>query len=180
MSMLGITLLNEIVNNQHCVEADQILNHLKDEVIQALRQKGSSETASDGMDMALCVFDPDSFKLQFAGGYNPLMLIRNGELVKYQADPMPIGIGSIPNQKFTRHEINILEGDQIYLYSDGYEDQFGGDHDKKFSRQRFRQLLQDIHTLSMQEQKSHLEKSLDEWMNGREQIDDITVMGIRF
>ena len=180
MSMLGITLLNEIVNNQHCVEADQILNKLKHEVIHALRQKGTSESASDGMDMALCVFDPKESKLQYAGGFNPLMQIRNGELIKYPADPMPIGIGAIKDREFTKHEFNVHKGDQIYLYSDGYEDQFGGEKDKKFSRQRFRKLLLDIHRLPMQDQKIRLENRLDDWMNGREQIDDITVLGIRF
>ncbi len=180
MSMLGITMLNEIVNNQNCVEADQILNKLKNEIILALRQKGTSESTSDGMDMALCVYDPSTLKLQYAGGFNPLVMIRNGELIRYRADPMPIGIGAISGKDFTKHELGIEKDDQIYLYSDGYEDQFGGEKDKKFSRRRFRELLMDIQSLSMNEQKAELEKRLDGWMDGREQIDDITVMGIRF
>ena len=180
MSMLGITLLNEIVNNQHCVEADQILNKLKQEIITALRQKGTSESASDGMDMALCVFDPSDSKLQYAGGFNPLLLVREGAIELFKADPMPIGIGAISGKDFTRHDLKILKGDVVYLFSDGYEDQFGGEKDKKFSRKRFRNLLLDIHARSMAEQKKSLEKTLDQWMDGREQIDDITVMGIRF
>jgi len=108
------------------------------------------------------------------------MQIRNGELIKYPADPMPVGIGAIKDREFTKHEFGVHKGDQIYLYSDGFEDQFGGEKDKKFSRQRFRKLLLDIHRLSMQDQKIRLENRLDDWMNGREQIDDITVLGIRF
>jgi len=180
MSMLGITLLNELVNTQGMVVADQILNKLKNEVIQALRHEGTGESASDGMDMALCVYDPGNSMLQYAGGFNPLVLIRNGELQLYKADPMPIGIGAISVRKFTRHDIKIMKGDVIYLYTDGYEDQFGGEKDKKYSRKRFRNLLLEIHTRSTTDQKKILEKTLDQWMDGREQIDDITVMGIRF
>jgi len=180
MSMLGITLLNEIVNNQHCMESHQILNRLKNEIITALRQEGSSDSTSDGMDMAICVYDPSTSTLQYAGGFNPLVLIRNGELKRYEPDPMPIGIGALTGREFTRNDLDIIQGDQIYLYSDGFEDQFGGEKDKKFSRKRFRELLLDIHTLPEQEQKMKLEKTLEDWMDGRDQIDDITVMGIRF
>jgi len=180
MSMLGITLLNELVNTQGILHADEILNRLKSEIIQALRQKGTSESASDGMDMALCVYDPENSLLQYAGGFNPLLLVRDGAIELFKADPMPIGIGAITGKDFTRHDLKILKGDVIYLFSDGYEDQFGGELDKKFSRKRFRNLLLDIHAGSMAEQQESLEKTLDRWMDGREQIDDITVMGIRF
>jgi serine phosphatase RsbU (regulator of sigma subunit)/sugar lactone lactonase YvrE len=180
MSMLGITLLNELVNTQGLVEADQILNRLKGEIIQALRQEGDSESSSDGMDMALCVYDPQQSTLQYAGGFNPLVLVRDGALEIFKADPMPIGIGAIQERVFTKHEIEIRKGDVIYLYSDGYEDQFGGEKDKKFSRKRFRNLLLEIHGKSMEDQLASLEETLDKWMDGREQIDDITVMGIRF
>ena len=118
--------------------------------------------------------------LQFSGGFSPLVHIQNGELRIVKADPMPIGIGAIVGKDFTSQEIKILKGDVVYLYSDGYEDQFGGENDRKFSRKQFRELLADIHTQPMAEQKSTLEKVLDEWIDGREQIDDITVMGIRF
>jgi serine phosphatase RsbU (regulator of sigma subunit) len=93
---------------------------------------------------------------------------------------MPVGIGAIDGRDFTRHEMEIREGDVIYLYSDGYEDQFGGENNKKFSRHRFRELLLEIHELKMTEQKRALQISLEDWMNGHEQVDDITVMGIRF
>jgi serine phosphatase RsbU (regulator of sigma subunit) len=162
------------------VEADEILNRLKNEIIRALRQKEGSDSASDGMDMAMCVFDPSSSKLQYAGGFNPLVLIRDGELIRYQADPMPIGIGAISGRDFTMHELEIQKGDQIYLYSDGYEDQFGGEKDSKFSRKRFRELLMEIHKLPLDDQKARMEERLDEWMDGYEQIDDIMILGIRF
>jgi serine phosphatase RsbU (regulator of sigma subunit)/ligand-binding sensor domain-containing protein len=180
MSMLGIALLNELVNTQGIVKSDQILNRLKHEIILALRQKGNSESATDGMDMALIVFDPATSRLQYSGGFNPMVRIRNGALELFRADPMPIGIGAVTGKDFTRHEMKARKGDLIYLFSDGYEDQFGGEADKKFSRKSFRKLLLDIHTKPMADQKMVLEETLDRWMDGRDQIDDITVMGIRF
>ena len=180
MSMLGITLLNELVNTQGVLASDQILNKLKQEIITALRQKGNSESASDGMDMALCVYDPSASLLQYSGGFNPLVLIKDGEIRLFRADPMPIGIGAITGKDFTRHDVKVRKGDVVYLYSDGYEDQFGGEKDKKFSRKRFRDLLLSVCTEPMAQQKKTLERTLDSWMDGRSQIDDITVMGIRF
>jgi len=180
MSMLGITLLNELVNNQGITDADLILNRLKQEIIDALRQKGTGESSSDGMDMALIVYDPASSMLQYSGGFSPLVHISNSNLRLIKGDPMPIGIGTITGKDFTSQEIKIHKGDVVYLYSDGYEDQFGGEEDRKFSRKRFRELLADIHVLPMAEQRSTLEQVMDDWMSGREQIDDITVMGIRF
>lgn len=180
MSMLGITLLNEQLNVHGIEESHKILTNLKRELINALRQQDNKDSTSDGMDMALCVYDPDCSKLQYSGGFSPLALIRNGEIEIIKADPMPVGIGAIVGKEFTKHEIEVGKGDLIYLYTDGYEDQFGGEGDKKFSRKRFRELLLSIHSLPMSDQKSALEKRLDEWMDGREQIDDITVMGIRF
>jgi serine phosphatase RsbU (regulator of sigma subunit) len=132
------------------------------------------------MDMALCVYDPEQSVLQYSGAFNPLVLIRDEVLQMFKADPMPVGIGAITGKEFTRHEIKIQKGDVIYLYSDGFEDQFGGEKDKKFSRRRFRELLLEIHGLNMPEQKRVLQSSLEEWMNGREQVDDVTVLGIRF
>jgi len=180
MSMLGITLLNDLVNNRDILEADTLLNMLKNEIIQALRQKGKVDSANDGMDMALCVFDPERSILQYSGAFNPMVLVRDQELQMIKADPMPVGIGAITGREFTRHEMEIRKGDVIYLYSDGFEDQFGGEKDKKFSRKRFRELLLEINELNMPEQKRTLLRSLEDWMNGGEQVDDITVMGIRF
>ena len=180
MSMLGITLLNEIVNTQGIIESDEILNKLKLEIIDALRQKDNVDSTPDSMDMALIVYDPSSSSLQYSGGFSPLVLIRNGEFEMIKADPMPVGIDALAERDFTKHELEIKKGDQIYLYSDGYEDQFGGAEDKKFSRKRFRELLEDIHMLPLEDQKIRLEIKLEVWMDGRDQIDDVTVLGIRF
>ena len=128
----------------------------------------------------MCIYDPERSVLQYSGAFNPLILIRDQVIEMVKPDPMPVGIGAITGREFTRHEMEIRKGDVIYLYSDGFEDQFGGEKDKKFSRRRFRELLLEVHELKMTEQKRVLQGSLKDWMNGREQVDDITVMGIRF
>lgn len=181
MSMLGITFLNEIVNNSGITQANEILYHLRENVIIALRQTSKEETISDGMDIALCVIDHKKNQLQFSGAFNPLLLIRNKEVQLFKGDYIPIGM-SFQKEKvgsFTLHEIDIKKGDIIYMFSDGYADQFGGQNGKKFSGKKFRELLLSIHEKSMYEQKNILEKTMENWMKKTEQIDDITIMGIR-
>ena len=181
MSMLGITFLNEIVNNLGITQANEILYHLRENVIIALRQTSIEETAHDGMDMTLCVIDHKKNQLQFSGAFNPLLLIRNKEIQLYKGDNIPIGISYHKEIEgsFTLNEIDIQKGDIIYMFSDGYADQFGGEKEKKFSSKRLRELLLNIHAKSMLEQKSILEKTMENWMKESEQIDDITIMGIR-
>jgi serine phosphatase RsbU (regulator of sigma subunit) len=180
MSMLGITMLNELVHSTGITEASEILNHLKNDIIRALRQDEAEIIAGDGMDMTLCVYDPATSVLQYAGAFNPLVIFSGGEMQVIDADPMPVGLGAIREKKFNLHEIKIREGDVIYLFTDGYADQFGGEKGKKFSRRRFLNMLQEIHKLPMNTQKQRLTKSLKDWMKKEQQIDDITVMGIRF
>ena len=180
MSMLGITMLNELVHSMGITEPNEILNQLKNDIIKALRQDETEVIAGDGMDMTLCVYDPVTSVLQYAGAFNPLVIISNGKMQLIDADPMPVGLGAIREKKFNLHEIKIREGDVIYLFSDGYADQFGGERSKKFSRRRFLAMLQEIHTLPMNTQKQRLTKTLKAWMKKEQQIDDITVMGIRF
>ena len=106
-------------------------------------------------------------------------LIRDGECLIYKADKMPIGIHDLADQSFTKHDIDLKKGDQIYTFSDGYVDQFGGPHGKKFMSKNFRELLLKIHTKSMEEQKQILQDTLDDWMEFTDQIDDVIVMGVR-
>ena len=181
MSMLGITFLNEIVNNLGITQSNEILYHLRENIIIALRQTSLEETAHDGIDLALCVIDHKKNQLQFSGAFNPLLLIRNKEVQLFRGDNIPIGISYKDELEgsFTLNEIDIQKGDVIYMFSDGYADQFGGQNGKKFSNKRLHELLVNIHTKSMHEQKSILEKTIENWMKETEQIDDITIMGIR-
>jgi serine phosphatase RsbU (regulator of sigma subunit) len=194
MSMLGTTLLNEIINKEHITHPGVILNRLRKEVIDSLKQKGERGEQKDGMDIALCTLDTDKMKLQFAGANNPLYLIRRsnleeaGELrnelsgdhrlYEIKGDLMPIGIYD-RMEDFTVHEIDIFKGDSVYLFSDGFPDQFGGPDRKKFGYKQFREQLLRNSFATMTEQNIFLEQALNEWMGINSQIDDILVIGFR-
>jgi serine phosphatase RsbU (regulator of sigma subunit) len=177
MSMLGVAFLNEIVNKDKVTSPDVILNLLRKKVIQALQQHGLSGEARDGMDIAIVSINTEEKKLEFAGAYNPLVMIRNGEIFETAGDKMPIGIYENMDP-FTCHEITIERGDLFYMSSDGYEDQFGGPDGKKFKAKNFKQLLLEIHKNPMQMQKDILEKNFDDWKGDLDQIDDVVVVGL--
>ncbi len=179
MSMLGMSLLNEIMNKDRIFEAHRILNKLRDYIKLMLGQTGKTDEAKDGMDMALVVIDLEKRIMQYAGAYNPLILIRDGKLIEYKGDKMPIGIQVNEKESFTNHVIEIREDDRFYIFSDGYADQFGGPDGAKFKTRPFKNLLLKIHQLPMDEQKRILEQTLLDWKGDEPQIDDILVIGIR-
>lgn len=179
MSMLGIAFLNEIVNKADKLVASEILNDLREHVKRSLRQTGKKDEAKDGMDISLCIVNKEKTELQFAGAYNPLYLMRNGELIQLKGDRMPIGIYYKEKESFTNHIIELKSGDLIYLFSDGYLDQFGGKDGKKFLVKQFQDLIVEIHQKPLNVQKQIMEDTLNNWMNGQEQIDDILVIGFK-
>lgn len=185
MSMLGISFLNEIVNKEEVLQANIILNRLRENVKRSLRQTGKENEAKDGMDLALCILDMEKMELQFAGAYNPLYLLRDGEIQKVNADRMPIGIYLREKESFANNIVKIQKGDYLYIFSDGYVDQFGGPTDDKIKSAQFKNLLLENSQKSPEEQKDALVQFLDEWMaykddTGRayKQVDDIFVIGI--
>ncbi len=179
MSMLGISILNEIASQKKLAGAGKILDTLRDHLTKTLWQTGKEEDAKDGMDMALCIIDPDNSVIQFAGAYNPLVLIRDQETIVYKGDKMPVGthFGEMP--PFSTIAVEFRKGDCIYMFSDGYADQFGGPEGKKFKSLNFRELLFEISPLSMDEQKVRLNETIENWKGINEQVDDILVIGIR-
>ncbi len=186
MSMLGSTLLNDVINSIDTLKPDLILNELRDQVILRLRQTGQASETKDGMDIGICLLNKDAMKLQYAGAYNPLYMIRNSKFTEIKADRMPIGISSKAGKPFTNHEIKLKKDDTFYLFSDGIIDQFGGENGKKFLSPRYQKLLLSIQDKIMYDQKEILENELNEWMGftGKypqkyEQVDDIIVMGIK-
>ncbi len=179
MSMLGVSFLNEIVNRHEITTASAILNQLRKDVKKTLGQEGKEGEAKDGMDLALCIVDLEKKKLQFAGAYNPLYLFRNNELIEIKADRMPIGIYIKEKESFTNHEVDLQKGDVFYIFSDGYQDQFGGEDGSKFKTKNFKILLSEIHTKPMLEQREILNKTIDQWRGKWEQVDDIILMGVR-
>ncbi len=179
MSMLGVAFLNEITNRKDINEAHQILNSLREHVIKSLHQTGKEGESKDGMDIALCVIDEDRKKLQFAGAYNPLYLIRNDELIQIKADRMPIGFYFKEGIEFQSNEVELEKDDNLYIFSDGFADQFGGETGRKFMAKKFKELLVDINQKPMSEQHDILDTTVDNWRGDIEQIDDILVIGLR-
>jgi serine phosphatase RsbU (regulator of sigma subunit)/uncharacterized protein HemY len=194
MSMLGITLLNEIIKKDSVTNPAAILDRLRLEVIESLKQNGDRKEAKDGMDISLCCIDHENMKLQYAGAINPLYLIRKSGnetvgmvhdestkknmMIEIKGDPMPIGIND-DMKNFSNHEIDICKGDTFYISSDGFHDQFGGPKRKRFSYRRFREELIGTWSDNMCDQKLRLEKALHDWQGDNEQTDDILVIGFR-
>ena len=178
MSLLGLTFLNEIVNKDEILKASEILNRLRTYIINAMSHKDSQ--ARDGMDVSLIVIDRQLNMLEYAGAYNPLVIVRNGEIIEYKADKMPIGKHVGEEGSFTNHKILLQDQDMVYLFSDGFSDQFGGEKGSKYKAKPFKRLLQRISTEAMGKQEEILELELKRWMGDTEQLDDILVMGIRY
>lgn len=179
MSMLGISLLNEIsAYNEDDINPSYVLGLLREKIIFSLKQSGHSDGASDGMDISFCSLNRKTMTLDFAGAFNPLYHFRDGVLTEYKADRMPVGYHG-KQSKFTNHTVSVKKGDAIYLFSDGYYDQFGGNNDKKFSSARFRKMIQEISSLPMDEQKGVIQKRYRDWKRNEDQVDDILVVGIR-
>ena len=133
------------------------------------------------MDLALICYNRDTQTLEYAGGYNPLVMIRKGEVEEIKADRFPIGMSSIhENKKFTNHEIKVEKGDTFYIFSDGYADQFGGEDGRKLRKKTMKDILLEIQNKTMQEQGKYLEEYILEWMKNFDQIDDMVFVGRRF
>ena len=179
MSMLGITFLNEITNKKPNLSAGEILNELRVHIISSLRQTGKVGESRDGMDIALCIIDKDNKIIEYAGANNPLYLIRDNELITYKADRMPIGMHRKAKDTFTNHSIDLKKDDRIYIFSDGYVDQFGGDDGRKYLSKNFKQILLDNHQKSFSEQKRILEDNFESWKGNRKQLDDLLVIGFK-
>lgn len=180
MSMLGYAFLNEIVNRSSLKSAGEVLNELRDKVIQSLHQTGESfEESKDGMDMVLCIIDFSNQTLQYSGAFNPLYIVSNSELQIIKGDKMPISIHEKVEEPFTTHEVKFNKGDTLYMFSDGFPDQFGGIDYKKFMIKRFQRLLLDISGHSMEKQKELLDVQFEEWRGDVQQMDDVMVMGVK-
>jgi serine phosphatase RsbU (regulator of sigma subunit) len=178
MSMLGISLLKEVLWQEKELTANIVLNDLRDAIIKALHQTGRDEEAKDGMDIALCVIDPVNMSLEFSGANNPCYIVRDKKLIELKADRMPIGIHPIM-ESFTSKPSGIEKGDVIYMFSDGFKDQIGELTLKKFMASRFSELLINISIEAMNNQATLLEEAFTAWQGNMEQTDDILVAGIR-
>ena len=197
MSMLGVTLLNEQFRTHGIRQPGEILGHLRNKVKEILVQEGSVDDQLDGLDMAIAIIDPKKRECQFAGANRPLYLFRKKqalelpemipyssledddyELYSVKGDSQPIGV-HWEEQEFTNHLIKLQDHDSLYIFTDGFVDQYGGKKRKKFKTRNFKKLLLSAQDGSMENQKLLLEKTFEEWKGSNEQIDDVCVFGVR-
>ncbi len=180
VSMLGYNGLNQAVTEKNLTKPAEILHELEKYISAALKQTTHLEKVKDGMDLSLCTFHRRERTLEFAGAMNPVYIIRNGGLQTIKGDRMSIGGEQEADKKeFTNHSISLQAGDCVYVFTDGFVDQFGGHKRKKFMTRQFKDLLEKISTRSMKEQRDILESTIDKWRGELEQIDDILVIGMR-
>jgi serine phosphatase RsbU (regulator of sigma subunit) len=179
MSLVGHNALNQSVKEYGRTRPSEILADLNRMAYNALHKDRDPGMVRDGMDLALCTYDKDNGVLEYAGANSPLYLLRAGEVLQYTPDKVAVGSNELPTGSFTDHRIELQPGDVVYLFSDGYADQFGGPQGKKFMYRRFRELLQGIHQQPMEDQRTALVDAFTKWRGGHEQVDDILVIGLR-
>lgn len=184
LSMLGMAMLNEIIQNEVINNAADILNHLRERIKSTLNQTGKQFEQKDGMDMALCIFFPETKELDFAGARNPLYIIDKHKTLRViKGDRQPIGIYE-KEESFTNHHLQLKEGEMLYLFSDGLQDQFGGAKGKKLKVHKLKDLLINISQTPVDKQKQQLELYIHDWTHlgdlfVYEQVDDIVMIGMR-
>jgi serine phosphatase RsbU (regulator of sigma subunit) len=179
MSMIGIEIIEKTINDDNIEIPSKILSVLDKGLEKTFsREKNIGTIIRDGMDVGLCVIDKKRRKVVFAGAFFPLYLIRNNSLIEIKGNKIIIGMNQ-EGLSYTDHELDLMEDDMFYLFSDGYVDQFGGTEKKKFMYRRFRYLLMTIHRFPVNDQKSILEENIRTWMGSNIQVDDIMVIGFK-
>lgn len=180
MSVVGFNLLTQAVNEVGLTKPSEILQHLDAGVTKTLRQSENSKGVKDGMDLSLCSIDLNTNELQYAGAFNSLYYVVNDQLHEIKADKFPIGVnldGVVDT--YTNHTVQLKKGDCVYLFSDGYADQFGGPRGKKFKYNQLKELLLKISAKDVNDQKKQIEKAFDSWKGGLEQVDDVVIIGLK-
>lgn len=180
MSMIGVSLFNETVDKKDITQPGSILTEVRKGIMQTFRPKSEGQQHRDGMDAALCCIDKQTLKVEFAGAYNPLWIINKaGENKEVVADKQPVGVQEGQKDTFSTQTLQLEKGDTLYLFSDGYADQFGGPNGKKFKYKQFQEKLLAITHQPMAEQKKELERTFTEWKGSLEQVDDVLIIGVR-
>lgn len=179
MSVLGLSLLNEIFLKITDWNASFILSELRKLVIKSLNQTGKDIETKDGMDISLCIINTKDKKVTYSGAYQSVYFVSDGELTEYRGDKMPIGISFRSAQNFSEVEHSYKDGDLMYLTTDGYIDQFGGPMGRKFLAKQFKELLVSVYPFDFTRQAEVLDITISEWMSEYGQLDDILVLGLK-
>ena len=179
MSLVGHNGLNQAIKEHGLIRPSEVLQDLNRIAFNALHKDREQFLVRDGMDLALCAYDPDGRILEYAGANCPLYVVRDGTIIQYAPDKIPIGGFELDGRSFTDHRVQLEENDVIYIFSDGYADQFGGPRGKKFLYRRFRDLLVSVSTKPLDEQRKLLYRAFNDWRGVHEQVDDILVIGVR-
>jgi len=179
MSLLNISILNEITIEKKVTSPDLILNYAREEIISALNPEGMEVETKDGMDCVFCTYDPENMLLHFAGANNPMWIVRDNQLLEFKPDKMPVGKYNDTHKPFSLQTINLQKGDIIYTFTDGFADQFGGTNGKKFKYKQLHDLLSTISMKPLLEQKTILENAFENWKGDLEQVDDVLVIGLK-
>jgi serine phosphatase RsbU (regulator of sigma subunit) len=179
MSVIGLEIIEKSVNDDNNENPSSILAVLNKELEKTFsREKNIGTIIRDGMDIGLCVIDRKGKKVKYSGAFFPLYLFRENSLIEIKGDKLIIGMNP-DGISYSSHEFDLMNDDILYLFSDGYVDQFGGAENKKFMYRRFRHLLTTIHRFPMQDQKSIIVDNINTWMAGNAQVDDIMVIGFK-
>ena len=178
MSMIGTSLLNELIVEKKIDSTDTILNEMRNQIIKSLKQNEPG-AQKDGMDMALCKLNLAKKEVEFSGAYNPMLHISKNEIKLTRGDNQPIGLLYSDNKPFKKQTIKLDKGDMIYIFSDGFQDQFGGEKGKKYKTRKLFNFLNEISDLDVAKQHDLIKKEFNQWKSNEEQIDDVCIMGVR-
>ena len=178
MSLICSDIMYKVVYDQKITSPADALKLIDDKLVQLIR-KSSESSANDGMDIALCSYSKNDSILNYAGAHRPILIIRNGEILEYRPNKFSIGGHSTEGKHFDLNQIQVYPGDQIYLVTDGYADQFGGDKGKKFKFKNLKELILSVSEKPMLEQKMIIDETFESWKGGLEQVDDVCLIGVK-
>jgi serine phosphatase RsbU (regulator of sigma subunit) len=179
MSLIGHNGINQVVKDRGHTKPSEVLMELNRIAFQALHKDREQYLVRDGMDMAFCTLDTKSLQMEYAGANNPLYVVRKGEVLQFAPNKNAIGSMALEDGAFTDHKVQLRKDDMVYLFSDGFADQFGGPKGKKFMYRRFRDLLLAISEQPAERQRTLMQEAFNQWRGAYEQVDDILVIGMR-
>lgn len=179
VTIAGNTILRQLIRQDGMSDPGKIMAALDEEIVDLFNENLTDGQRRDGMDIVFCKFNSTTKQGSYCGAGRPLLLIREGELIEFKKGPCAIGYDNSGSKLFETIYFELKDGDQYYLFSDGYTDQFGGENVKKFNRKRFRNLLKSIEDMKMEKQEEELSLTYNNWKGKQEQIDDVCVIGVK-